>query len=544
MRTAAILLLSVALAVAGEKAAPGGEAPKGGDTATAKIKVDAEEYDFGTVEEGAVLSHKFVLTNEGKAPLKISDVRSSCSCTTPGLAKDELAPGESIPLEIVYKTQGRKGQQTQYLLLKTNDPARQAVRLTIKANVQKALEIVPDDRIYLPQVNRKKGADVERTISASAGEAIKVLSVKSPAEWLTAEVSETKAKDKPAALLKIHIMPNAPRGPFNHTIQLKVKTTKEYDLELPVQGTVVGDVIVAPSNQYYLGAVQRGNVPNHLLTITLHKDAEAKLLRVGQNRFLDVNRGQEHPSVNGRTISLDFRVRDDAPTGPVTDEIRLYFADSADPLVCVPVVGYIQSDYRLEPSGVATKVPVEAAKELARVGIESVAVPADVKSLTKLGAPAPDSPMVADILGRLGSVVFGDERFDVYPIRNHDEWIKLGGSEEAWKAVAPKEGATPVRGPYLDSRRSWGQSYTADWKRETVDQKLAKKELVLIKATTHRVAIKGAKPDSPDLAAQVDGTTVVVKTAKAIEAPFETTITVELDDPAEPTIRIPVFGYK
>ncbi|WP_300590845.1 DUF1573 domain-containing protein, partial [uncultured Duncaniella sp.] len=46
------------------------------------IQFDSDVFDFGDITVDTILSHSFVLTNDGTAPLVITKVYSSCGCTT------------------------------------------------------------------------------------------------------------------------------------------------------------------------------------------------------------------------------------------------------------------------------------------------------------------------------------------------------------------------------------------------------------------------------------------------------------------------------
>ncbi|MEY3600065.1 MAG: hypothetical protein RLZZ463_842, partial [Bacteroidota bacterium] len=50
---------------------------------TPVMKFAQDTLDYGTISQGSNGLKIFKLTNQGKAPLVISDVRSSCGCTVP-----------------------------------------------------------------------------------------------------------------------------------------------------------------------------------------------------------------------------------------------------------------------------------------------------------------------------------------------------------------------------------------------------------------------------------------------------------------------------
>lgn len=69
--------------------------------ATPELTVEDPDYDFGTIGLGYMVKHTFVLQNTGDEQMEIVYVRASCGCTTTELSTTSLAPGESVPLEVL-----------------------------------------------------------------------------------------------------------------------------------------------------------------------------------------------------------------------------------------------------------------------------------------------------------------------------------------------------------------------------------------------------------------------------------------------------------
>ncbi len=69
--------------------------------ATPEIHVDQPVYDFGSIGLGYMVKHTFILQNTGNRTLEIVYVRASCGCATTELSTNRLAPGESVPLEVL-----------------------------------------------------------------------------------------------------------------------------------------------------------------------------------------------------------------------------------------------------------------------------------------------------------------------------------------------------------------------------------------------------------------------------------------------------------
>ena len=99
------------------------------------LTFETTDHDFGTVkEEGGPISHEFVFTNTGKAPVIINNVKASCGCTTPSWTKEPVAPGEKGTIVAQYNPQNRPGAFRKSITVTSNaDPSTSV--LYIKGNV-------------------------------------------------------------------------------------------------------------------------------------------------------------------------------------------------------------------------------------------------------------------------------------------------------------------------------------------------------------------------------------------------------------------------
>jgi len=91
--------------------------------------------DYGLIEHNSDGKREFVLTNNGNAPLIISNAKGSCGCTVPTWPKAPIAPGESAAIGVKYAT-NRIGKFTKTITLTTNSPEKTKI-LTIKGEVKK-----------------------------------------------------------------------------------------------------------------------------------------------------------------------------------------------------------------------------------------------------------------------------------------------------------------------------------------------------------------------------------------------------------------------
>ena len=86
----------------------------------AKISFEEETYDFGTITEGKTIEHTFKFTNTGKAPLIISNARSTCGCTVPKWSKKPIPPGEEGEIRVRFDSKGKKNAQNKPVTITAN----------------------------------------------------------------------------------------------------------------------------------------------------------------------------------------------------------------------------------------------------------------------------------------------------------------------------------------------------------------------------------------------------------------------------------------
>ncbi|NJB85486.1 hypothetical protein GGR26_001231 [Lewinella marina] len=86
----------------------------------AKLTFEEPEYHFGEVKEGTTVRRSFRFTNTGRAPLLITDARSTCGCTVPSYPRQPIAPGEGGVVEVVFNTAHKYGRQRKPVTLTAN----------------------------------------------------------------------------------------------------------------------------------------------------------------------------------------------------------------------------------------------------------------------------------------------------------------------------------------------------------------------------------------------------------------------------------------
>jgi hypothetical protein len=89
--------------------------------AHAELVWEHPAQEFQRRPEDAELNVNFAFRNDGKTPVTVTKVTSSCGCATAELPKKTYAPGESGTLTSKFTFGGRRGMQAKSISVATDD---------------------------------------------------------------------------------------------------------------------------------------------------------------------------------------------------------------------------------------------------------------------------------------------------------------------------------------------------------------------------------------------------------------------------------------
>lgn len=100
------------------------------------ITFDKTVHDYGTMVQHGDGKCEFTFTNDGKEPLILSNVRSSCGCTVPTWPRQPILPGQSEVIKVKYDTK-RLGMINKSIHVYSN-AVKSPVTLKIKGKIETA----------------------------------------------------------------------------------------------------------------------------------------------------------------------------------------------------------------------------------------------------------------------------------------------------------------------------------------------------------------------------------------------------------------------
>jgi hypothetical protein len=100
--------------------------------------LDSTYQDLGKVEEGQVVDVAFRFKNTGDKPLIISNVSTSCGCTTiPEKPKGPFAPGEEGVIKAKFDSKNMAGERVREVFVSANTKKSTSHILLLRVDVVK-----------------------------------------------------------------------------------------------------------------------------------------------------------------------------------------------------------------------------------------------------------------------------------------------------------------------------------------------------------------------------------------------------------------------
>lgn len=84
------------------------------------MSVNDSLFDFGTITDGDVVQHTYLVKNEGDKPLFIANVQTSCGCTAPQFPDEPILPGAVGSVVLEFSSAGKEGHVVKKALIVAN----------------------------------------------------------------------------------------------------------------------------------------------------------------------------------------------------------------------------------------------------------------------------------------------------------------------------------------------------------------------------------------------------------------------------------------
>jgi hypothetical protein len=201
-----------------------------GATSYGQLSWVSRQLDFhpGPADETVVADFEFA--NAGTTPVNVTDVKTSCGCTTAALDKKSYAPGEKGKISATFHIGDRMGLQQKQVMVSTDHPEEPVVQLTLRAFIPELLKYEPKAVIW-PQ-NSDPSPRIIR-VSTGTDQAIHILGVRSSDDRVFAQLRQVEG----GKAYDVGIVVNSTKEPLRATVRIETDypPQKPKVINLPVE---------------------------------------------------------------------------------------------------------------------------------------------------------------------------------------------------------------------------------------------------------------------------------------------------------------------
>ncbi|MCA8925060.1 MAG: DUF1573 domain-containing protein [Planctomycetes bacterium] len=334
-----------------------------------RLRVGRTTLELPELIQGQTTLLEVELESIGEAPLQLSLVDVTCGCTVVDYPREPIPPGEQRTLKLRFDSTDKQGNVSVDVFLYSNDPTQHdrgayCTRLNLRGEVGSHFRLRPRSAAYGEVLagGEAQARQIEVNARGPAREAMHLAPREVP-DFL--EVSVEPGEDASKARILVKLLPSAPRGDLLQYLEFDTGVESQPVLRLPVVATITG-MIRAPVG-VDLRRIVRGAEPTlERVPLTLSDAYEGVPGRALPIHRLDYDRARlevEVEHVSPRRADLLIRGRSDAPLGPFSAPIHVYFDLTEQPQLVVPVFGNVVGRVRCSPAALAL-----GARELQVVG--------------------------------------------------------------------------------------------------------------------------------------------------------------------------------
>ncbi|MGE0682414.1 MAG: DUF1573 domain-containing protein [Candidatus Binatia bacterium] len=294
-------------------------------------------FDFGRVEQGAQVNHLFRFTNQGGQDLRIESVKTSCGCTAAVISSEMIGPGQEGTISATFDTTRFAGEKAKSISVYSNDPSQSVTTLTLQGEITVEVEIEPP-QLYLGRVRR--GEETVRSIDIlyDASKSISITKVENSSPVLTVRTQDIEQQGRKGKKLIVTLKKDAPLGRLNDEIKVTTTSEKRPLIEIPVFGSIEGDLVVAPP-QVSFGVVRRGEGKTQQISIKSRAANPIHIVSISSSN-LDIE-----PALttikDGEEYKLTLSTKNDSKAGRIQGEVKVFTDHPDEKVLTIPLYGMV-----------------------------------------------------------------------------------------------------------------------------------------------------------------------------------------------------------
>ncbi len=217
------------------------------------------DHDFGTVARGADTVYKFEITNLYKQDMHITDVRSSCGCTSPSIEHGDIKTHEKAYLVARFNTRTHVGQRGATLTVTFGAPYAAEVQVHVHGNIRGDVVFNPG-AIEFGDVTEGQPKETEVAVDYAGRDDWQITDVTNDNDNFEVELKEgARAAGRVSYKLLVRLKPGLPVGYVKDQLTVVTNDSRAENKRIPliVSGRVKPEFSVTPE-QLILGELETG----------------------------------------------------------------------------------------------------------------------------------------------------------------------------------------------------------------------------------------------------------------------------------------------
>ncbi|MGW8256595.1 MAG: DUF1573 domain-containing protein [Thermoguttaceae bacterium] len=223
----------------------------------AKSMFKTTEHDFGSCAHNARTEYAFVFENLYLEDVHVSDVRTSCGCTTPRVENASLKTYEKGAIVAHLNTDRFQGQRGATLTVTFDKPFYAEVQLHVRGYIRSDVSVEPGS-VQFGAVDQGRAKTKNVSVNVSGHNGWRILDVKSANSHLKAQAVETSRNYNQVSYdLKVRLDNKAPLGYINDYLTVVTNDARVSQIPVLVEGRVDAGITVSPA-ALFMGVLQPG----------------------------------------------------------------------------------------------------------------------------------------------------------------------------------------------------------------------------------------------------------------------------------------------
>ena len=306
-------------------------------TGPPRVVFDESVFDFGKVEEGVQVNHLFRFTNQGGQALRIESVKTSCGCTAAVISSEAIDPGQEGTISATFDTTRFSGEKAKNISVYSNDPAQPVTTLTLQGEILVEVEVDPP-QLYLGRV--RHGEETVRSVDVvyDASKSLTITKVENSSPLFTVRTQDIEQQGRKGKKLIVTLKKDAPLGRLNDAIKVTTTSEKRPVIEIPVFGSIEGDLVIAPP-QVSFGLVRRGEGKTQEVSIKSRSSSPVHIVKV-QSSNADIELALATLK-DGEEYKLTLSAKNDSTAGRIQGEVQVFTDHPSEKMLTIPLYGMV-----------------------------------------------------------------------------------------------------------------------------------------------------------------------------------------------------------